>query len=546
MATTLGFLNAYPREIRNEIYKHLLINPYLTDPECLQAMYDDTDYTIGLGPEILRTNRQIYNEAIHYLYDCNNFIVGFVEHTLLTPLMRNHGIKSCHARGQYQTYGDFLRCLSQAHRVRHWTLVVQNMIIPTTIHPSISANLSYFCRAICGSSPKTLTVLIVPKELTVIPEDYGGIQVWHVEEDMNSLKPLEILRNVGKLEFRPVGEQDSKIWDYHTAGFTEEELQRAPFQTSLNVQNLQNALALNTPLIEGTTEAPLVFLMNEKLQRYARAFERCPQFKWQMSMPYVGRQTEQDLEDWLTLGFTNTKTDLRTSQSPFTERFHRMHPLEHALHCAEDASTQNAEIAFKLHRTTILNYLEPQYGRIVAAADGLRRFVIQQTDIEGILVRTNNKDYVAALQDEVFGVGVMILKRYMEALERDVPLAIKTRLALKSKWYNLHYEKLNSEKLMKELENLVESDKLSGQFIRAFKRAADRIEMHRHEIQAARKALFDSDSFEGGRWDEEDTRSFGDVLDWKIEDSTMIFADCYERGMAWENITEEDLVAMLE
>ncbi|CAI7667195.1 unnamed protein product [Penicillium bialowiezense] len=54
-----------PGEIRNEIYKYLLVRPVPIDP------YEAAEYS--LGPQILATNSTAYNEAIHLLYSANSF-----------------------------------------------------------------------------------------------------------------------------------------------------------------------------------------------------------------------------------------------------------------------------------------------------------------------------------------------------------------------------------------------------------------------------------------------------------------------------------------
>jgi hypothetical protein len=83
-----SFLDTFPPEIRNEIYKHLLCNPLLEDTaaeidarEGNEDENDDEEQTsptayfvqYGLSPAILRTCRQIYEEASIILYGHNTF-----------------------------------------------------------------------------------------------------------------------------------------------------------------------------------------------------------------------------------------------------------------------------------------------------------------------------------------------------------------------------------------------------------------------------------------------------------------------------------------
>jgi hypothetical protein len=72
------FLDKFPLEIRNEVYKHMLCNPILAEPTFVQR----TDkwclswphyVAYDLSPAILQTCRQIYEEASIVLYERNTF-----------------------------------------------------------------------------------------------------------------------------------------------------------------------------------------------------------------------------------------------------------------------------------------------------------------------------------------------------------------------------------------------------------------------------------------------------------------------------------------
>lgn len=71
------FLDILPPEIRNEIYKYLLSNPLLADAIGSNQITHGTPTAVWtpyyLSPALLRTCRQIYEEASVILYEFNTF-----------------------------------------------------------------------------------------------------------------------------------------------------------------------------------------------------------------------------------------------------------------------------------------------------------------------------------------------------------------------------------------------------------------------------------------------------------------------------------------
>lgn len=110
---------------------------------------------IRLIPTILRTCRQVNEEAISVLYGRNKFIVGFT---------KNRAVRSPMSRGEC--------CGPEGHRtldlemspgfkkVRHWKVIVTADPDDCTTAPN--PNFVRFCRSLSENAPQSLEVWIMP------------------------------------------------------------------------------------------------------------------------------------------------------------------------------------------------------------------------------------------------------------------------------------------------------------------------------------------------------------------------------------------------
>ncbi|KAE9373642.1 hypothetical protein N431DRAFT_465920 [Stipitochalara longipes BDJ] len=76
------FFDKFPREMRDRIYKYLLVNLDLSTTKFLKGWGKDREKVdidkFELSPQILRVCRQAHNEGILILYTSNKFIIEFV------------------------------------------------------------------------------------------------------------------------------------------------------------------------------------------------------------------------------------------------------------------------------------------------------------------------------------------------------------------------------------------------------------------------------------------------------------------------------------
>lgn len=132
-----SFLGTFPPEIRNEIYKLLLCNPLLADASVdMDETFDEEGnldeipivppVQYGLCPAVLRTCKQIYEEASVVLYEHNTFYFvcrgpwewhdyhGILGMAPLCPLYkRNYDSRVGHGTG-------LLKNIPAVRRVKNW------------------------------------------------------------------------------------------------------------------------------------------------------------------------------------------------------------------------------------------------------------------------------------------------------------------------------------------------------------------------------------------------------------------------------------------
>jgi len=140
--TGSSFLDIFPSEIRNEIYKCLLCSPILADASAITVQdHEHAPSTLrfpnyNISPAILRTCRQIYEEAIVILYEHNTFY--FVSHIprsstccdrchpnngpMLCPLTRWYPDLTGGCRMEVDGVFTNLGSIHGLNKIRHWKI----------------------------------------------------------------------------------------------------------------------------------------------------------------------------------------------------------------------------------------------------------------------------------------------------------------------------------------------------------------------------------------------------------------------------------------
>lgn len=194
-------LNTIPLEIRHKIYKYLLINPVLGKLESIlgeSRSSDEWDFVTNydLHPVILRVCEQNYEEGCDILYSqgiivCfNRFLLRLGYYSPVSPLFRyNHG----HHRVQSDEI-DIDDTPPAITKVQRWKMVVSSYKDLDWERQTWGLNVfPYFCNRLCNIPIKEIEVVLCDVN-TETEQQHMGPEL--------TLRPLTILRNVGRLTIR--------------------------------------------------------------------------------------------------------------------------------------------------------------------------------------------------------------------------------------------------------------------------------------------------------------------------------------------------------
>lgn len=457
------------------MYKHMFISPLLADPATIDPRNDYGAATkYELRPAMLRTCRQIYNEASPFLYEGNTFVIflltdgysryssRYSEPLSTTPLMRKTG-------------REILEEIPALHKIRHWKIVIS----PFAGHePALMV--TTFARAVRKVSLKTLDIQVIGQKSC---EAWGSEEFMYIKTQNghfigNVLDPLEILRGIEKVDLQQ---------------------EHARLVFPMIKERLVKLLMSNKPVL-------YVPEMYTQLVAYAQAFERNDDYKKAMALEDHVRR-HYDLRPWKwsadatsQIGFFQQVMELDLFKTAVT------HPVEKALELAKFAGDEVNSGKFKTQRKIILLFLEPQYQRITAARALLKEFVDKQTHYTGALgegkcfFEKEHWEVVSTLaRENIFRAiqGTLLLESYAKAFTRDLTPDVAVIIRLHQESFDARYADLPREQLLRKLSKAVSlQDWVSWQGV--FKKVVDDMEEQYLCIEKARKALFDFDVADRG------------------------------------------------
>ncbi|KAF4630323.1 hypothetical protein G7Y89_g7819 [Cudoniella acicularis] len=437
------FLEKLPLELRNHVYSYLLVNPALATGTVIErhgpqnALYNGE---FGLAPVVLQLNRQIHHEALNILYGDNIFIADCTQDDVLrSPIVR-------HQRTQRSGVidwvdGPFLKDHPAVQKVRHWKV-------------AIGANQ--------GGG-------IVYNKLSLV------------------LSPLKLLRNINQFTLGAADPNDLYICNYH-----QDATQAVPHDIPPNI------LTSLTHLIQSNTPLNPVFKMHDCLLAYAQAFERAQTYREEM-IPDHGRPWAHLTKDPTRI-LPRSLTDSH-ARSPF-KKGTPMHPVEQNLEYALIASDFNHYSRFISARSTILSYLEPQYQRICLAAQNTAEFVKANKRESGRKIFcASGIAHMMHNTKAPFATASIYLEGYAESFKRDLTEETRMQIRCEQRKFNLSYAHLPREKLLKELNDILETSSYNkflydlswARFAVLCKKAIDDMDRQYLEIREARKRLFEYD-----------------------------------------------------
>lgn len=290
-----------------------------------------------------------------------------------------------------------------------------------------------------------------------------------------TLDPLRLLKNVGSFKMSPARLED--VLDKNTTDafvFTNSDMTSVELQRELQL------------LITGNNPVERVFEMHRALLRYPRSFERFTPFRLQMGLSYY-----ETIDETLGPEYDDEHRLVTTTPNPY--RGERYHPVEEAL-CeiisAIQFRRQDVEF-FKEQRAIVLQYLEPQYEKIITGCKIVNSFVKDEQMAGGLfdVDLQPNAQFLHRCETDHLAQALLLLEDYAVSFERCMPFHIRCHFnTLKTK-----LDKINNamprEKAIAHLHEAFDSDNFRY-FVEDFKVACDDMDMQFIEIRTARKQIF--------------------------------------------------------
>ncbi|CZR65107.1 uncharacterized protein PAC_15007 [Phialocephala subalpina] len=471
MKTGSLFLDMLPREIWDKIYRLLLVNIDLGSHGQFQKVWAG-DWTMphrfDLSAGLLRTSRQIHEETSATLYGENTFVISFGGRDMvLSPLLRWFS----------QGWGeDPIPTLSTSiAKVKRCTVV---LTAKQGERPSLpDYEFVKFCQALSQSPLTHLEVLVLPKLIW-----YNQSQCTY-DPLPEVLYPLQILRGITSFHLGDV--PLIECYTYETAY-----LDMIYSTESLITPEIQQEFET---LVKGTGPARRIFKMFDALLAYAQMFEINPEIRSEMKPQWGVKRNDSNHKRW---AWNDGWGSFRNTDNPFL--CSPLHPVEDSLQDASMAIEVDDIDLFVQARQNTLEYLEPQYQRIMVAAREVAEFVKEHKICSSFLdahSRPESVDFAIAIE------SVMVLERYAKSFRRDVPPATEFNIRKMKHRFLLGYSAFPRETSLRHLGDCLDATEQRYpknvmkwcDFSNSFRLTLHDMDEQYLQIREARKRVYDYD-----------------------------------------------------
>ncbi|KAF5877212.1 uncharacterized protein Bfra_001577 [Botrytis fragariae] len=526
------FISRLSTDVRTQIYSYLLLNPILSKAGCISA---ETDFGVQqkyeLEPSILRTCKEVYGEASTVLYGLNTFYLVAMKSTRMFRLTLADFISGSAPTRYWRENADifkvapestlylfsmktheeykFTRTLpidprtslppvSGQRRTRNQYLLrlgmqeARSSTMENTLsflRPLLEYSLVPFCHLVtlCEVPPHTLEMIVRAKKEGDAPirSEYLGIVPTEAEK-LRLVRPLEMLRGVGSLVF-PYGEKSNGNdipSDENPNEDTTPADEDANPNTTLNNTPPENStyqLIQHSGIIGLVTSTAQNLAVESpsntynSLLSYAQAFERYEPFKQHMATNWLYQNSYQSTPNPYK---AKTPNPIQFS-NPFgpQNNNYKSHPINRHLSNTAAAVRRRDTVALRNNRKAVIEYLEPQYTRILEQVQKLREYTEKQNKNFGIWkgVSILEKQILDSQRGEGssalnwpsdfppenrtksidFSEALGVLAEYAASFTRDVPLETRRQIALIRCEYHGHYEIMEREVAVRKLQDMV-------------------------------------------------------------------------------------------
>ncbi|KAF7909386.1 uncharacterized protein EAF01_003104 [Botrytis porri] len=404
------------------------------------------------------------------------------------------------------------------------------------LRPLLEYSLVPFCHLVtlCEVPPHTLEIIIRAKKEGEAPirSEYLGMVPTEAEK-LRLVRPLEMLRGVGSLVFT-YGE---KSRGNNISSDENPNEDTTPPDEAANSNTTQN----NTPpeisnyqlyqysgiihLVTSTAQNPAIESPSNiynNLLSYAQAFERYEPFKQHMATNWLYPNS-----------YTSTPNPYKTKSpnpiqfsNPFgpQDNNYKSHPINRYLSNAAAAVRRYDISALRNNRSAVIEYLEPQYTRILSQVQKFRAYTEKQTQKFGLWKEISilekqildsqreggnsafnwpSKAHPEKRTKSIdFSEALVVLEEFAGAFSRDMPLETRRQIALIRYEYYGHYEIMEREVAMRKLQDMVVDmpqpfEEAAVEFKKWYVIAANDMQRQFLEIRRARRRVVEDDSVRG-------------------------------------------------
>lgn len=495
---TCYFMQTIPIEIRNNIYKQLLLSDDLSTQKSVNSD-NSISRSLGLHVSILGTCSKIYEEASLVLYGLNTFYfynsVPYTSRMFCSFPAPDPPTETQEFYDEriinYDKFESLFQSETLFQKIRRWKIVLSSCNYDDYVEHRqlyVDGCLPLLCRAISGSNIKSMTVCIASRSKKC--SSSGADPRIPLSLIVARLK---ILRNIENFELK-IAEK----MDLPRGHWCRRHRKRGGNAATLDLTKLRYLKGV----LEGSSPVERVDKMFSGLVTYAQAFERNGAFKEEMNPGYGEAICRRRCRAWRDAQRTlfDPEDDLysedwASSADGFNDKLESLFLNDGPILSKAPSNLQVLPVSkIMLSRAVVLEYIEPQYQRMMLAYDSLVQFVAEQKNLKGMLFDHVQSDLYHGTW--YLAEGVILLTELAKSLCREVPQNLKWRFIVGSETLKDIYDDYSRELMLRDLYRKVKGGKLTFSKVELFQEAVEEMEGQYQEIREARKALFEHDLHE--------------------------------------------------
>ncbi|KAB8303250.1 hypothetical protein EYC80_004693 [Monilinia laxa] len=405
-------------------------------------------------------------------------------------------------------------------KVKHWRIIT-SAYAPTPSNPVPAKSFVHFCQALCQQAPtrpqRSIDIVLALAKFPVTHANpkseeaqykFSEKQLNFLLQPLGLLRDIKLVMNIAKFKTElPISEQSCGAFPGYYFPYSESQTVEVNLERFMNLAPpiVQKYYAL----VEDLSPIEKVFKMHKRLEFYAVWFERSERFNEDMFTLQRGCEASFPVREVRHFGWQLPRPSLG---NPFKGLTHSSyHPVELALSRAIIAKDKEDVAEFKAARASVLEELEPQYRRMMHAANRLRDFVekerlkgvFSECDGCGVFHQYEEDPFESTLGDDLDRY-IYELEEIASLLERTMPDHIRIQVKKGTTMYSSAYLNKEREKLFRRLrwmqtqDHLRDPSRTASQIARWTRKLVEDMWDDCGPVNWRREQLFDDDTTDIG------------------------------------------------